>query len=291
MGKKYKKLLESLRDKYGVWQVFSDFVGIQALLISITHDPVHTEERERLYSDIVKKYDNKDRQIISQAIESFGEEIDRNFNKGYPEDILGSWFHELSLQNEATGQFFTPSSVADFMSMVSFKGNEQEIEKNGYMTVLEPASGSGALILSFAKDMRSNGFNYKTQLVVTAVDIDMTCVYMTYVQLSLYGIPAVVIHGNTLTREEWSRWYTPMYLLDNWVWHVRCTFTTGRNKTDEALKMLLNPMYLASRQLFGYGNNNTNDKKKEVCITSDKKIKKTISVEYHVKKNGQLSLF
>ena len=47
----------------------------------------------------------------------------------------------------------------------------------------------------------------KTLLV--AQDIDIRCVWMAYIQLSLYGIPAVVIHGNTLTMETWSQWYTP----------------------------------------------------------------------------------
>jgi hypothetical protein len=32
---------------------------------------------------------------------------------------------------------------------------------------------------------------------------------MTYIQSLLYGIPAIVIHGNSLTSEEWSRWYSP----------------------------------------------------------------------------------
>jgi hypothetical protein len=36
---------------------------------------------------------------------------------------------------------------------------------------------------------------------------------MAYIQLSLYGIPAMVIHGNTLTMEEWDRWYTPCALV------------------------------------------------------------------------------
>ena len=39
---------------------------------------------------------------------------------------------------------------------------------------------------------------------------------MAYLQLSLYGIPAVIIHGNTLTDEEWSRWYTPVYMVNGW---------------------------------------------------------------------------
>jgi len=32
---------------------------------------------------------------------------------------------------------------------------------------------------------------------------------MAYIQLSLYGNPAVIIHGNALTVEEWSHWFTP----------------------------------------------------------------------------------
>ena len=32
---------------------------------------------------------------------------------------------------------------------------------------------------------------------------------MAYIQLALYNIPAVIIHGNTLTVEEWSHWFTP----------------------------------------------------------------------------------
>lgn len=33
---------------------------------------------------------------------------------------------------------------------------------------------------------------------------------------SLLGIPAVVVHGNTLTQEEYSRWYTPFHILHGW---------------------------------------------------------------------------
>lgn len=38
------------------------------------------------------------------------------------------------------------------------------------------------------------------------------------IQLTLYQIPAVVIHSNTLTMESWSYWYTPNatpYLMDH----------------------------------------------------------------------------
>ena len=39
---------------------------------------------------------------------------------------------------------------------------------------------------------------------------------MSYLQLSLLGIPAVIIHGNTLTVEEWSHWFTPAYVWGFW---------------------------------------------------------------------------
>ena len=57
--------------------------------------------------------------------------------------------------------------------------------------------------------MQRKGIDYRRKSFFVAQDIDIRCVWMAYIQLSLYGIPAVVIHGNTLTMETWSQWYTP----------------------------------------------------------------------------------
>jgi hypothetical protein len=72
---------------------------------------------------------------------------------------------------------------------------------------------------------------------------------MTYLQLALYGVPAVVIHGNSITCEEFSRWYTPVYILGGWVWKQRCTITTKFCKDDEMLKCASEPMYAVFRQV------------------------------------------
>lgn len=56
-------------------------------------------------------------------------------------------------------------------------------------------------------------FDYRHNTFFVAQDIDIRRVWMAYIQLSLYGIPAMVIHGNTLTMEEWDRWYTPCALV------------------------------------------------------------------------------
>lgn len=54
-------------------------------------------------------------------------------------------------------------------------------------------------MIAFAEIMLQAGLNPATQLQVTTIDIDPLAADMTFVQLSLLGIPAIVNTGNTLT--------------------------------------------------------------------------------------------
>ena len=82
-----------------------------------------------------------------------------------------------------------------------------KIEKDVY-TVMEPACGAGTMIIASAWAMQKNHIDYRKHSLFVAKDIDIRCVWMTYIQTLLYGIPAIVIHGNSLTSEEWSHWYS-----------------------------------------------------------------------------------
>lgn len=68
--------------------------------------------------------------------------------------------------------------------------------------------------------------NYQDHVGVVAQDIDITCVHMCYIQLSLHGLSGYVVHGNTLTEPEVTDlhriWFTPMYF--NNVWTMRRLF-------------------------------------------------------------------
>jgi len=141
-------------------------------------------------------------------------ELEKRATTTGPEDVLGSLYFELGLSSKLQAQVFTPQPVSDFMAQITI--GQESIPECGYITVVEPTCGSGVMVTSVCKTMLDNGLNYNKQLLVTATDIDIMCVHMTYLQLSLYGVPAVVIHGNTLTQEEWSRWYTPLYTLQGW---------------------------------------------------------------------------
>lgn len=69
------------------------------------------------------------------------------------------------------------------------------------------------MILALVKALKKRNINYQQELLVEATDISDVCAYMTYIQLSLYGIPAIVYCGNTLTREIRFVMRTPLYCL------------------------------------------------------------------------------
>ncbi|MCI8397680.1 MAG: hypothetical protein HFJ52_08820 [Clostridia bacterium] len=76
--------------------------------------------------------------------------------------------------------------------------------------------GAGGMVLSFAKALKEQNINYQQELLVEATDISDICVYMAYIQLSLYGIPAVVYCGDTLLQEIRFKLETPLFYLNYW---------------------------------------------------------------------------
>ena len=44
---------------------------------------------------------------------------------------------------------------------------------------------------------------------------------MAYIQCALFHIPAIIVHGNSLTVEEWDHWATPAHVLGFWDHRLR----------------------------------------------------------------------
>lgn len=72
------------------------------------------------------------------------------------------------------------------------------------------------MILSLAKALEKRHINYQQDLLVEATDISDVCAYMTYIQLSLYGIPAVVYCGDTLSQKMRFKMETPLFFIQYW---------------------------------------------------------------------------
>lgn len=236
--------LIALSNGSSVWQVFSDWVAIGALAISNIFDPTHLEERREELIAFEKQYsEDKIRRFLELFI-LLGELICRAFDAGELYDFLGEIYQELGLGNEKNGQFFTPHEIATFMGQITAEGlSSESIKEKGFVTVMEPASGSGSMILGFLNTCAERGVDYRTQCAVLAVDNDIRCVHMCYIQLALYGVPAVVQHGDSLSLKTWSRWYTPVHFLGEWVWRAGLTIKSGKDYENERIKCFQQPMY------------------------------------------------
>lgn len=199
-----EKLVEEIQKlgrTHGMNTVFTNFLELTALVLAIQMDPVNRAERQESYEKLEKSMDR-------EALSAYGRMTFylilaiREYHSD-PKDILGEVYTRLKLSNEWNGQFFTPDSISRFMAEIL-----QIPEEKGYVTINEPACGSGTMIYGAVWAMQKNGFDYRKKSFFVAQDIDIRCVWMTYIQCCLYRIPVVVIHGNTLTQEEWSYWYS-----------------------------------------------------------------------------------
>lgn len=203
--KQFKELASS-RD---LWQVYKDFLEMVAISISNACDKDQAAEREQRYLDIIKTYSPEQIWKISDIMSLVVLELSKE-----PQDVLGKIFMELELGNKWTGQVFTPLNLADLLATVAF--DDKEIKEKGYMTVTDPAVGGGVTIIGLVRAMIEKGYNPQKQLLVICGDLDIKAVHMTYIQLSLLGIPAIVKNQDALTLETMSVWYTPTYIWDLW---------------------------------------------------------------------------
>lgn len=94
------------------------------------------------------------------------------------------------------------------MAAVAFGDNFPQGEP--YITVAEPACGSGAMIIGLVRYLQKQGItNLGGKLVISATDIDSLCVNIAYLQLGILGLSVRITHGNSLTNEAWDAFDTP----------------------------------------------------------------------------------
>ncbi|MCK5808822.1 hypothetical protein KAH37_07560 [bacterium] len=58
------------------------------------------------------------------------------------------------------------------------------------------SKGSGTLLIAATQELRELDINYSERVLFEVVDVDETAFYMAYLQISLCGMAARVIHGN-----------------------------------------------------------------------------------------------
>lgn len=190
------KKIESLSGRYSGYEVFADWIKATALSISAidyNHGTVW-EKREEEYKAIAKKHGQETMQAFSELLGMLTIALDENI-----EDVLGAVYMSGGLGNKSTGQFFTPFHLSLATARLTVP---EDTSIDNPLIINEPATGSGGMIVAAAKVLKDRGVNYQRCMKVVAQDLDWKAVYMTYVQLSLLGIKATVIQGDTLAKRE-----------------------------------------------------------------------------------------
>lgn len=203
------KTIHSMTGKYGVYEIFADWVKMQAFAYA---NQVHySQAREDEYIETMKRYDKDEFKKLAEMTAWLVEWADEQMF-----DMLGYIYMHLEIGNKRTGQFFTPYHLCQLMAKtVDF--SELPITAN------EPTCGAGGNIIALAEAMKDAGINYQHNLMVVCQDIDIKAVYMAFVQLSLYGIPAIVYQSDTLQdpnglKSTTGKMYTIGYMLAPELW-------------------------------------------------------------------------
>lgn len=189
-------MIHKLSGTYSEYEIFSDWVKSYALSISNTTDIIHGkvwEDRERQYMELVKK-DGKDTMLeFSKMNAMLIEEMEKDMR-----DVLGEVYMSAGLGSKSTGQFFTPFHLSYLTARTSLESRLDHLQENEQIKLNEPSCGGGGMIIAVAKVLKENSINFQRKMKVVAQDLDWKGVYMTYVQLSILGIDAAVVQGNTL---------------------------------------------------------------------------------------------
>ncbi|TPV23719.1 N-6 DNA methylase [Pantoea anthophila] len=190
-------------------KVFEDFVSCAA--IALHNGVAHDAELEKQYLSIIASYEQED---VNQMAALLGHVVMALDEKRC--DFLGSVFMELELGDKYRGQFFTPWDVSRMMASLQLSGIDALMQGKNFITLQEPASGAGCMVIAFAEEFAQRGYTVSEQLWVSVTDVDPLAANMSYIQLSLCGIAAEVVTGNALTLERRRTLYTPLHYTARW---------------------------------------------------------------------------
>lgn len=222
--KPFVKIFEQLCRSRQPWQVWADFVTMFAIAISNSLDRDRAEPRERRYLELATGYQPKEQQLITQLVTATVEALDTN----QEQDFLGDLYMSLGMGNHWRGQFFTPYHLCQAMAEMSLQDADEQIRRQGWISILDPSCGAGATLIAAANTLRRAGINYQEHALFVGQDIDPVVAMMCYIQLSLLGCPGYVAIGNSLTNpltghpllpESQSGvdiWITPVFFTTKW---------------------------------------------------------------------------
>ena len=152
---------------------------------------------EALYLEEVKQWNDAQHLLMTETLANL---IGAMETAPYT-DLLGEVYTEWSWNKDKqrTGEYYTPQHICDLMAQITMGAPPKERP----ITMCKPACGSGRMILAGAKCLSQQGVN-PNEMWVQATDLSKYACYMTFINTTFWGIPAQVIHGNSLSLETFA---------------------------------------------------------------------------------------
>ncbi|WP_375315010.1 N-6 DNA methylase [Klebsiella pneumoniae] len=213
LGEQYSRsrfinVFKSTGRHLGRWEVFSDFLSLAASELDMAR--IRTPQSVEHCRKICARYEASDIANMQEMFCMMVCALEAKFH-----DFLGAIFMELELGDHYRGQYFTPYSVQCLMARMLMPGIQDTIRREGIVTVSDPASGAAGMLIAYAECLLEADINPSMHMYGSCIDIDPVAADMAFIQLSLLGIAAEVVTGNTLTMKFNRVRYTPVYYLND----------------------------------------------------------------------------
>jgi type I restriction-modification system DNA methylase subunit len=213
----FLKVLHALAPNQHALLTLTDYLQLHALSIYNSAQKAFLPRvddawqiREAEYLRVINKYPAQARQDMAYLAALTTMALSFGFR-----DFLGEVYMESEASNKHKGQFFTPYHLSVLAANLTIPTTcDHELTVLQPLTLMEPACGSGGMVIAAIDCLKQREINYQRMCLVAAIDVDLTCCHMAYIQLSLYGVPAIVYHGNTLSLETYATFLTPMMYMN-----------------------------------------------------------------------------
>lgn len=194
-------LREVSKGRRDLLETFRSFCKMAACAVS-------AGQREAEYLEEAKRWIAEELSGFSECLAELTEEMEKQPFR----DLLGPIYMEIGSKSSknGNGEFYTPQEVAKLMVKMTIGKDSVPLDRP--MTLQEPACGSGGIVLMVAEHLVDLGYT-PLNMQVTCIDVSRLACDMCFINLTLWGIPATVVHGNALSLETWGQWQTIFWPL------------------------------------------------------------------------------
>lgn len=172
--------------------------GYRALRRATLISQADIDKNEAAYMSIVKRCRTDAKETMADLSKMLYAVVEAL--EAAPVDFIGPVFEEVSASN-FMGQFFTPYALSKLIAEMTMT---QLPDGDEVLFCSEPACGVGGMVLAATEVLRGRGFDVPRKVHWQMVDVDSRVIAGAYIQVTLCGISADVIHGNTLSLETWE---------------------------------------------------------------------------------------